>query len=133
MHHRSWVLVAALVLACPACIHRRSAVPGASESQSADSITLSVTNHLADQVVLFATAGRTYTYRMGYVDPGARKDFALRLPWLFGRGVQFVATPPVGGWSYGAEMVSGYLTLSPGDVIDWGINEGRSRAAIRPR
>lgn len=60
---------------------------------------------------------------MGYVDAGGTKRFVLRVEWLFGRGVEFVA----GG------IRSGYLNLTPGDIVDWEINEGPSRATIRRR
>ncbi len=133
MHRRSWVLIGTVLLAGAACVHRSAAVSGASEPQSTDSVIVSVTNHLSDQAILFATAGSTLNYRMGYVDPGARKDFVLRFGWLFGRGLQFVARPPVGGWPSGAQIVSGYLTLNPGDIVDWGINVNGDRATIRPR
>jgi len=120
MRRTWWMLVGGLALFGPACAHRPPGASGASGLQE-DSVTVHVTNHLSSQVVVFATAGPTHSHRMGYVDPGTSKDFVVRFPWLFGRGVQFEANG----------MLSGYLTLTPGDIVDWELGERPSPARLR--
>ena len=124
MHGRMWFLVAGLLLTGSACAHRTPAVSGASEPQVADSVTVHIANHLADQIVVFARTG-PHIYRMGYIDPGSERLFVLRFGWLFGRGAEFVAYPTYG------EIQSGYLTLTSGDIVDWVIGLGPSRATLR--
>jgi len=122
MRCRWRILIGGLALAGAACAHRSPAASGAN-GLLADSVTLHVTNHLARQLVVLATAGPTHNFRMGYVDPGATKDFVARFAWLFGRGVQFEADG----------IRSGYLTLTPGDIVDWQIGEPPNLATIRPQ
>ncbi len=126
VHRGWWVRIGALLLAVSACAHRPPATAGAAEPRAADSVTVFVTNHFATQLTLYATVGTTHRARLGYVDPGQQQQFVLRYNWLYGRAVQFVAYSNLTG-----ENRSGYLTLTPGDIVDWVIGEGPSLATIR--
>ncbi len=152
MNREPLAFVAVLLLAGSACAQRSSAVSDASELQPADAVTIYVTNRIGPVEVL-AIAGPT-SYPMGYIDQGARKRFVLRLGSRSGRGVEFVARPRGAGTpapTQGAtpctcgssarptpsltlrDARSGELTLTPGDIVDWEIREGSSRATLRPR
>ncbi len=152
MHREPLTCVTLLVLAGAACAHRSPAVPEASELQPADAVTVYITNRMGPVEVL-AVAGPT-SYQMGYLDEGARKRFVLRLGSQSGRGVEFVARPrraATAAPSQGPvpctcgssarptpsltlrDARSGELMLTPGDIVDWEIREGSSRATLRPR
>ncbi len=152
MNREPLAFVAVLVLAGAACAHRSPAVSTASELRPADTVTVYVTNRLG-QVEVLAAVGPT-SYQMGYVEAGGRKRFVLRLGSLSGRGVEFVARArgaTTAAPSQGAtpctcgsgarptpsltlrDARSGELTLTPGDIVDWEIKEGSSRATLRPR
>jgi hypothetical protein len=128
MHRASWVLIAGLFVAGSACAHRRAAVSDMGGPQPADSVTVNVTNHSGVPMVIFAR-GSGEDYRMGTVDPGKTSQFVLRFGWLWGRFVEFVAEPrgvPAGGFR------SGHFNLNPGDVVDFEMTTGSSRATLRP-
>lgn len=122
----SWVLVAGLILSGAACAHRR-AVSDAGAPQ-ADSVVVNIVNHSAAPMWLFATAPPVQNYLMGTVEPGATSRFVLHFGWLWGRSVEFIAEPR----GVPAESFrSGHLHLRPGDIVDFEMTTGASRAAVR--
>lgn len=128
MHRGSCVLIAGLLLSGVACAHRRDVVSDTGAPQLADSVTVNITNHSGLPMVIFASAPRQEDYRMGTVDPGTTGQFVLRFGWLWGRSVEFVGRV-AGGAGVGA--FSGHLNLRPGDVVDFEMTGGFSRATVR--
>ncbi len=144
------------MLAGSACAPRPPSSLGTAEPRAGRTVTVYVTNHLG-QVEVFAAAGPAHTYRMGYVDAGTRKQFVLSLDGV-GGGVEFVArvrrastgassqtaapcacgtsarqrSPEASAFPTYDEVRSGYLMLTPGDIVDWVVSE-RSTASVRPR
>jgi len=129
MHRALQVLIAGLLVAGSGCAARHPTVSAAGQPEPPDSVILNVTNHLVYDVVVFVRAP-TQSLRLGKVDAGSQGHFVVRVPWLYGAGVEFAAEVPV---MYGGGR-SGHLDLSPGDVVDWDLQANRiqKRATIRP-
>jgi hypothetical protein len=122
------VLIAGLLVAGSACAPRRTVVSDTGTPQPADSVTVNITNHSGVPMRIFANAPGETSYLMGTVDPGTTSQFVLRFGWLWGRYVEFVAEPrgvPAGGFR------SGHLNLRAGDVVDFEMTTGSSRATVR--
>ena len=144
MHRGLWALAGLLVVGS-ACAHGRPAA-SAGEPQPGN-LTVHVTNHFAQQLWVVAR-GLGQEYRMGTVEPGADTQFVLRVPWLYGQPVEFVARTTASEpgqvieWRMGRlESVdaspaarSGQFQLRPGDILDFVIegNLMHSRASLRP-
>jgi len=127
MFSRLPLVVAMLLVAGSACAHRTGAGSAAATPQPADSVIVNITNTYLQTAVIFVRAG-THSYRMGTVDPGSTGRFVLRFPWIFGRGAEFVAE------GLTVTIQSGYLSLNPGDVVDWAIagNLLHTRPELQP-
>jgi hypothetical protein len=121
----AWVLVAGLLLA--SCARRPAA--GSVAPQPADSVTVNIINHCTEPVVIFAEVSGQ-DYRIGRADPATPSQFVLRAGWLWGRSVELVAESSCATRGSGA-VRSGHLDLRPGDVIEWDITTGSSRAVVR--
>jgi alpha-amylase len=97
---------------------------------SDDSVLVVVTNHYALPMEVYAVGAGT-SYRLGTVNPGTDREFALRRALLLGgKTVSFLAQAS----GYGPHVQSAEVTTMPGDVLDFVIatNLIGSYASVRP-
>jgi hypothetical protein len=139
MRRGTWIVVAGLLAAVPACAHRRGAVAEPATPEATDSLALALA--LANPVVVevvndyeipmeFYASGSGIYYRMGTVAQGMRGRFILRAALVVGGFVQLIATPT----GYGPQIPSDRLQIVPGDTIDFRITPllRSSIATVRP-
>ena len=124
MRREAWVLIAGLLLSS-ACAHRRTA---SVEPQPGDSVTVNILSHVGDMVIYARASGQSFW--IGKVQEGKTSQFVLRVGWLWGRSVEFVAVEPNES-PEAAALRSGRFELIPGDVIDWEVTTASSRGHRR--
>lgn len=128
MRRESWLLIAGLLVTGVACAHHRGTTtdpvamrPGA--------VYLNVTNNSSLPMVVYAV-GSGISYRLGTVSPGISSRYTFP-PSMIGNGPLEVQARPSGG---GELIRSGQLLLSPGQVVDFKIEDSQvnSTTTVRP-
>jgi hypothetical protein len=128
MQRASWFLIAGLLVTGVACANHRGRTtdpvamrPGA--------VYLNVTNNSSLPMVVYAV-GSGISYRMGTVSPGISSRYTFP-PSMIGNGPLEVQARPSGG---GDLIRSGQLLLSPGQVVDFKIEDSQvnSTTTVRP-
>jgi hypothetical protein len=124
------ILTVWLALSSSACAY---GVGTASESRRptdpGGAVQVYVTNNSAAPMEVYAAGSGTF-YRIGTVHPGLGRRFVVR-PTMFVNGpVEFVARS-----FNGPVHRSGRILLTPGDVVDFGLEASpiTSTATVRPR
>jgi hypothetical protein len=128
MRRESWLLLAGLLVAGAACAHHRGRTtdPGAVHPAA---VFLNVTNNSALPMVVYAV-GSGIDYRLGTVSPGISSRYTFP-PSMIGNGPLEIQARPSGG---GVLIRSGQLLLSPGQVVDFKIEDSQvnSTTTVRP-
>jgi hypothetical protein len=127
---RSRIVFLGFLLAGTACIPGLGRGRRANDIAPSDAVTrLVVTNNYGFPLSVYAIGAGT-TQRMGTVLPGIDASFRLPPGMVVNGPVEFVVLPGAGH----AEVRSGRLLLTPGDVVDFsiGVHLLDSMATVRP-
>jgi hypothetical protein len=128
MHRARTYLITGLLVIGAACAHHGGGTtdpvamrPGA--------VYLNVTNNSSLPMVVYAV-GSGVSYRLGTVSPGISSRYTFP-PSMIGNGPLEVQARPSGG---GDLIRSGQLLLSPGQVVDFKIEDSQvnSTTTVRP-
>jgi hypothetical protein len=128
MQRESWFLISGLLVTGAACAHHRGGAtePGAMHPAA---VYLNVTNNSSLPMVVYAV-GSGISYRLGTVSPGIFSRYTFPAS-MIGNGPLEVQARPSGG---GVLIRSGQLLLSPGQVVDFKIEDSQvnSTTTVRP-